>query len=302
MLDRLTSLAAFTKTAETGSFTNAGASLGMSAQMVAKHVVGLENQLGGRLLARTTRQQRLTELGRAYYVRCKRILAEIEAADALAAQITLEPAGSLRISAPTVFGANGLVPLLTRYQDANPRIEIDLVLTDRVVDLVDEGFEAVFRVGPLKDSSLIARKLAPYRLTTAASPAYLARRGIPIEPSQLLRHDCLVYAQRSREPENSWIFQRDGLVYPVQVQCRFKSNEVAALLAMAIEGAGIVLAAEDALREALMSGRLVRVLPNYASPSREMHLLFPPDRHRTPKLRAFIEAATDYFKLRQSNG
>lgn len=296
MLDRFTSMAAFVKATDTGSFTVAALSLGISAQMVAKHVVDLENRLGGKLLARTTRQQSLTELGRTYYERCKLILAEVEAADALAAQVRLEPRGRLRISAPTTFGAHGLVPLLIQYQIDHPQVEIDLVLTDRIVDLVEEGFEVAFRVGPLEDSGLIARKLTPYQLAAAAAPAYLSERGIPNEPADLVHHDCLVYAHPSKNPDLCWQFQRDSRIHAINVQCRFKANNVAALLSAALEGGGVVLAATDALREHLTTGRLVRVLPKYEAPSRAMHLLFSPDRHQTPKLRSFIDAAATHFK------
>jgi DNA-binding transcriptional LysR family regulator len=296
MLDRLTSMAVFVRAADAGSFTAAAGSLGMSAQMVAKHVAALEHQLGGKLLARTTRRQSLTELGRTYHERCKLILAEVGAADALAAQVKSEPRGRLRISAPVTFGAYGLVPLLTRYLVARPLVEVDLVLTDRFVDLVEEGFEAAFRVGPLEDSGLIARNLTPYRLAAAASPAYLGERGVPTAPADLAAHDCLAYAYRSRNPDRRWQFQRDGRTHTVDVRCRFQANDGTALVSAAIEGAGVVLAAEDVLRDTLTSGRLVRVLPDYEPPARPLHLLYSPDRRQTPKLRSFIDAAAEYFR------
>ncbi|KJH73770.1 LysR family transcriptional regulator [Pseudomonas sp. ES3-33] len=296
MLDRLTSMSAFVKAADAGSFTAAANSLGMSAQMVAKHVVALEDQLGGKLIARTTRQQSLTELGRIYHEQCKLILAEVEAADALAAQLKSEPRGRLRISAPLTFGAHGLVPLMTRYLMTHPLVEVDLVLTDRIVDLIEEGFEVAFRIGPLEDSGLIARKLAPYRLAVAASPVYLSTRGIPTDPADLAVHDCLVYTSRSRNLDRYWQFQRDGRTHTVDVRCRFQSNDGAALVSAAIEGAGVVLAPVDLLHDTLISGRLIRVLQKYELPSRPMHLLFSPDRRQTPKLRSFIDAAADYFK------
>lgn len=296
MLDRLTSMAVFVRAADAGSFAAAASSLGISAQMVAKHVVALEDQLAGKLLARTTRRQSMTELGRTYYERCKLVLAEVKAADALAAQAKAEPRGRLRVSGPVTFGAHGLVPLLARYLAAHPFVEIDLVLTDRFVDLVEEGFEAVFRIGQLEDSGLIARNLAPYRLAAGASPAYLGSRGVPIDPADLVAHDCLAYAYPSRNPDRRWMFQRDGRTITVEVRCRFQANDGTALVSAAIEGAGIVLAAEDVLRDALASGRLIRVLPEYQPPSRPMHLLYSPDRRQTPKLRSFIAAAVDHFR------
>lgn len=296
MLDRLTSMAVFVKAADAGSFTAAASSLGMSAQMVAKHVVALERQLGGKLLARTTRHQSLTELGRTYHERCKLILAEVGAADALAAQVKSEPRGRLRISAAVTFGAHGLVPLLTRYLVGHPLVEIDLVLTDRFVDLVEEGFEAAFRIGPLEDSGLIARRLTPYRLAAAASPAYLSERGIPADPADLAAHDCLAYAYRSRTADRQWHFQRDGRTHTIAVRCRFQANDGTALVSAAVEGAGVVLAAEDVLQGTLTNGRLVRVLPEYEPPSRPMHLLYSLDGRQTPKLRSFIDAAAQHFR------
>ena len=177
MIDRLTSMAVFVKAADAGSFAAAASALTMSPQMVAKHVAELERHLGGVLLARTTRRQNLTELGRSYYERCRTILADVEAAEALVPQADAEPSGLLRSSAPVTFGAHGLVPFLTDYLTQYPKVVIDLVLMDRYVDLIEEGFEVVFRVGELGDSALVQRQLAPYRLVACASPAYLSARG-----------------------------------------------------------------------------------------------------------------------------
>ena len=151
MIDRLTSMAVFVKAAEAGSFAATASALKMSPQMVAKHVAELERHLGGLLLARTTRRQSLTELGRSYYERCRTILAEVEAAEALVPHADAAPSGLLRISAPATFGAHGLIPVLTHYLAEYPEVVIDLVVTDRNVDLNAEGFEAVFRVGELTD-------------------------------------------------------------------------------------------------------------------------------------------------------
>ena len=167
MMDRLTSMAAFVTAADVGSFAAAAAQLGMSPQMVAKHVTFLEDRLGSRLLNRTTRRQSLTEVGRAYHERCKIVLAEADAADALAQERRALPRGRLRITAPVTFGAHSLMPLVTRYLRDHPEVEIDLALTDRFVDLVEEGREVAFRVGLLDDSGLLARSLAPYRLPRA---------------------------------------------------------------------------------------------------------------------------------------
>lgn len=202
MIDRLTSMEAFVVAAESGSYASAALRLGMSPQMVAKHVSALELKLGARLLNRTTRRQSLTELGSAYYERCKHILAEAQEADSLAQIMSATPRGKLRISAPVTFGAHSLMPFVTAFLRQHPEVEIDLNLTDRTVDLVEEGYEAAFRIGPIANSSFIARPLAPYRLIACAAPSYLQARGTPQVPADLTAHDCLGYVYWSRPADN----------------------------------------------------------------------------------------------------
>src|SRR5260221_4503856 len=176
IMDRLTSMAMFVKAVEAGSFAAASPALGLSSPMIGKHVRFLEERLGIRLLNRTTRRQSLTEVGRAFYERCKLVLAEAEAAEALAQDLQTIPRGRLRVNAPISFGTYSLMPALMRYMRQYPEVSVDLTLSDRIVDLVDEGYEAVIRLSVLTDSTLIARSLAPYRLVACASPAYLAER------------------------------------------------------------------------------------------------------------------------------
>ena len=293
-MDRLASMAAFVKTVETGSFAAAANALGLSPQMVAKHVTQLETRLGARLLNRTTRRQSLTEIGRTYHERCRQVLAEADWADAVAEEARGVPRGRLRINAPVSFGPS-LVPVLARYLRQHPRIEVDLVLSDRFVDLVEEGFEAVFRVGPLTDSGLVARELSPFRLVACASRAYLSERGMPSTPLDLRNHECLGYAHWSRPTAYEWQFARDGQTYDAPVHHRLRANDARALLSAMLDGFGIALVAEDLVRGALASGDLVRVLPEFETPSRPMHLLFHADRQRTPKLRSFIDLAIEVF-------
>ena len=295
MIDRLTSMAVFVKVADLGSFAAAAGALKMSPQMVAKHVAELERRLGGLLLARTTRSQRMTALGCSFYERCRIILTDVEAAETLMPNAGASPSGQLRISAPVTFGAHGLIPLLTRYLAGYPEVKIDLVLTDRFVDLVEEGFEAVFRVGELADSALVQRPLARYRLVACASPAYLRARGTLSTPADLVHHDCLGYAYSTRAAERTWRFTRNGESYAVEVKYRLEANGGTPLKAAAIAGAGVLIAAEDTLRGAIEDGRLVRVLPDYEPPSRPFHLLYPRDNRQTPKLARFIALAVAVF-------
>ena len=294
-MDRFASMTAFTKAVEAGSFAAAAAALGISPQMVAKHVTYLEARIGTRLLNRTTRRQSLTEIGKAYYDRCKLALAEVDWADSLADEAKGTPRGLLRINAPVTFGTHSLIPVVARYMRRYPEVEVDLVLNDRVVDLIEEGFEAVFRMGPLTASNLKARQLAPFRLVACASPAYLRERGIPTTPSDLEAHECLGYANWPEPTVSGWRFVRDGRIYDIDVRSRLKVNNAAALHQAALDGLGIIFIAEDLARATLAAGQLVRVLPNYEAPSRPMHLLFHPDRRQTPKLKSFVEAVTDHL-------
>ncbi len=294
-MDRLTSMSVFVKAADSGSFAAAGAALGLSSQMIGKHVRLLEERLGTRLINRTTRRQSLTEVGRAFYERCKAVLAEAEAAEALAAELHAVPRGRLRINAPVTFGTYSLAPMITRYLRQYPELSLELTLCDRIVDLIDEGYEAVIRIAPLPDSTLIARTLAPYRLVACASPTYLAEHGTPAVPTDLARHECLGFAYWSRPPEDEWQFTRDGRVHSVRVSSRFQVNGGQALRVAALEGFGIILQAEDMLQDDLAAGRLVRVLPAYEAPSRPMHILFAPDRRPTPKLRSFVDFVVASF-------
>lgn len=294
-MDRLTSMAAFVKAVDTGSFAAAAGSLGISPQMVAKHVTFLEGRLGARLLARTTRRQSLTEIGRAYYERCKVVLAEVEAADSLAHEARIAPRGVLRVNAPVTFGTHGLVPLVTRYLQRYPEVEIDLVLSDRFVDLIEDGFEVVVRTGPLTDSSLMAKALSPFRLVACASPAYLSEHGTPVKPNDLKGHECLSVVSWPGLKAAEWHFSQDGRAFEVQVQSRLRVNTATALLSAALSNFGIILIGEQLVREALAQGRLVRVLPDFETPSRPMHLIFLADRRPTPKLRTFIDAVVEEF-------
>lgn len=294
-MDRLTSMAAFVTAVESGSFAKAAERLSLSPQMVAKHVVALEQRLGASLLNRTTRRQSLTALGSAYYERCKHILSEAQAADSLVQVMSDTPCGRLKVSAPVTFGSHSLMPFITDFLRQHPRIEIDLHLTDRLVDLVDEEYEVAFRIGPLASSTLVARPLRHYKLIACAAPSYLADRGVPLVPNDLTNHECLGYAYWSRPADREWEFSKDSVTERVQVSSRLSVNESRALVSAALEGFGIVLGPEDFLTPALRSGELVRLLAEYETPSRPMHLLYTANRQRTVKVRHFIDAALARF-------
>jgi DNA-binding transcriptional LysR family regulator len=295
MIDRLSSMNAFVVAAEEGSYAGAARRLDVSPQMVAKHVSALEQRLGARLLNRTTRRQSLTEVGSAYYERCKHILAEAQSADSLAQVMNATPRGKLRISAPVTFGSWGLMPLITGFLRRYPEVEIDLHLTDRFVDLAEEGYEVAFRIGPIANSTLVARPLAPYRLMVCAAPSYLKERGVPQVPGDMTEHECLGYAFWSRPADSEWQFYEAGQLLSVQVGGRLRINESKALLTAAIDGFGVLQGPADFLQPAVEAGELVPLLTEFEIPGRQMHLLYAADRQRTAKLRSFIEVAMEYF-------
>lgn len=296
-MDRLSSMAVFAKAVEMGSFAAAADASGMSAQMVAKHVASLEARLGARLLNRTTRRQSLTAIGSTFYDRCKLVLADVAWAEAASDEARGAPTGRLKVNAPVSFGTHSLMPLVTRYLDENPAVEIDLTLTDRFVDAVEEGYEAVFRVGPVQDNQTTI-ELSPFRLCACASPGYLRARGTPSRPDDLAGHDCLGHAHWSRPTDYGFRFTEGDRIVEPAVRGRLRCNEAKALVVAALQGAGIAMVAEDIVAEYLADGRLVRVLPGSAPPPRPVHLIFHPDRRQSPKLRSFINAVVEHFGRR----
>ncbi|MEY4761230.1 MAG: hypothetical protein RLZZ200_1086 [Pseudomonadota bacterium] len=290
---RLTDLLAFTKAVELGSFSAAADALDLSPQMVGKHVQLLEKHLGLRLLYRNTRRQQLTDAGRNFYDRSKTILAEVEAAEALAAEARNEPSGLLRINAPVTFGIHALSPRLPEYLRENPRVSVDLAITNRRVELLEEGFDVIFRVGDIGDSSLVAQRLAPYRLVLCAAPAYLSAHKRITAPGDLVGHECLVFKHPTLQTR--WTFTGPGGPINVAVKGRMTADSGEALLSMARAGMGLLFQPLELVAADLKAGHLVKVMPRYPAPSRPFHLLYPQDRIITPKLRSFLDFAKRAF-------
>lgn len=302
MMDRLTSMAVFVKATDLGSFTAAGTALGISSQMVGRHVSFLEERLGAQLLHRSTRRQSLTAIGQTFYERCRVVLDEVEAAEATARESSTIPRGRLRVSAPVTFGSIALAPLISDFLQIYPQVEIALDLTDRYVDVVGEGYDAVIRLGPLKDSELTSRALVPYQLIACASPGYIAARGTPRTPADLVAHDCLGFVFASGQPFSEWRFDKEGQVHKVQVRSRFQVNDARVLQAAALDGQGIVLQANLILADDLAAGRLVQVLPDYETPTRALHILFAATRPPTQTQRSFIDHVAGRFGKCPSSG
>ncbi|POZ61317.1 LysR family transcriptional regulator [Chromobacterium alticapitis] len=285
-MDRLLSMELFVAVVELGSLTAAAEAHRLSQPMVGKHLAALEARLGGKLLVRTTRRQQLTELGQHYYQRCRAILADLAAAEDAAALLREQPRGVLRVNASVTFGTLRLAPLLAEFMARYPEIGVELELCDQLVNLVAEGYDAVFRIGHLADSGLVARRLKPYRMMIAASPAYLARRGKPETPEQLAEHDCLGFSRWRRDDGWDALARLHAAHIP---SSRFQCNQGQALRQLALAGAGIVLQAETLLADDVAAGRLVSLLDGYLPEAKPMHLLFPADRQPLPKLRVFVD-------------
>lgn len=217
------------------------------------------------------------------------MLTEVKAAEAVAEEMNATPRGRLRISAPVGFGAWELAPALMRFMESYPEIEIELALTDRFVDLVQDNFDAVLRLGPIADSSLSIRQIVQHDQVLCASPSYLTDKGTPLTPEDLNQHDCLNFVNASGLPYSDWVFRKNGVEYVIKVHGRFQVNDGRVLTAAAIAGHGIILQPRAVLREHLERRVLVSLLDDYAAPGRDMALLFPGGRLQTPKMRAFID-------------
>ncbi len=292
-MDRLKSMEVFVKVVETGSFIAASEATGTSRPMASKHVQSLEDELGVRLLNRTTRRISLTEAGRSFHLRCVRVFEEIDAAVSEAGNMQVEPKGLLRINAPLTFGRTHLTRALALFQESYPGIEVDLTLNDRVVDIVDEGFDLAIRIGVLSDSSLVAKKLAPCRLVLCASPDYLKRCGTPEHPENLSEHNCLLYTYFTRD--GCWKFGENGQTIEVAVGGDFRTNFGEAVAEAAAAGRGVVLEPSFTVAPFLADGRLMTLLPDYATPELNIYAVYPPSRLLPQKVRVLIDHLVSTF-------
>jgi DNA-binding transcriptional LysR family regulator len=288
-MDRLTSLAVFVKVVDSQGFAAAAREIGLSPAMASKHIQALEERLGARLLNRTTRRLSLTEAGRSYYERCRRILAELDEADRAVDELQETPRGLLRINAPLSFGTRHIGPAVADYLTACPEVALEVALDDRVVDLLEEGADLALRIGQLADSSLIARRLTPIRLVLCAAPDYLARRGTPLRPRDLAQHECLDYAYAATPGE--WQFLGPGgQRETVRITGRLVANNGDVLRCAALAGAGIALGPSFILGEDVAAGRLVPLLrPGFEPPESALYAVYPHGRFVSAKLRSFID-------------
>lgn len=287
----------FATTVDAGSFASAARRLGVTASAVSRRVARLERELGVPLLARTTRSLSLTNDGRAFYERCVRILEELhEARDAIA-RASKRPSGVLRVDVPIALGRFVLAPRLPEFLDRYPEIRLELTVRDQYVDPIAEGIDVLLRIGPLGDSTLIARRLGEARIIVAAAPAYLRKRGTPKSPGDLARHECLGYLREGRP--DPWRFVSDAGVSLVDIAGRYHANDVDLLLSGALAGKGLVTLFDFIAAEAIQSGALVPVLEGYPLMSRPIHALYPKNRHLLPKVGVFLDFVTEIFQAQR---
>lgn len=290
MLDSLSGITAFVQVAETRSFTEAGRLLEISSSAVGKSVARMEERLGVRLFHRSTRSVTLTAEGEMFLERCRRIIQEAEQAEIELSQLAESPRGKLRISVPL---QNTLIfPLLSGFMQAYPQIELDVDLSDRMVDVIEEGFDAVIRTGQPSDSRLMARKLGEYKLELVASPAYLAQHGRPTHPDQLRDHACLLHKFPASGALERWPVRAPDAESDPELGKVITCTTTDALTHLALEGLGIACLADFSTQQALSEGKLEKVLPAFTDHRGSLWMLWPSSRNATPKLRALI----DYFK------
>jgi len=295
-MDSLSGIFAFVRTAETLSFVGAGRALGVSASAVGKNVARLEQSVGVRLFQRSTRRVSLTEEGALLYERCRRILDDLQDAEAMLSQAAERPRGRLRVSVPTV-GHHFLLPHLPEFGRLYPEVEFDLDFNDVIVDVIEEGVDAVIRSGDLPDSRLMSRRLGPFRFALTASPAYLARQGRPRTPSELAAHACLRFRFPTTGKLQAWSLLPDPSGAHLRLPASFTCNNIDAVLAAAKGGLGIAHVPDFLVRESLADGSLCSVLDDYLDDGGQFWALWPSSRHLSPKVRVFIDfIATRLFK------
>ncbi len=295
MLDQVTGMRVFVRVAASGSLAAAGRALNLSQTMITKHVEAIETRLGVRLLHRSTRRLTLTEAGRSYLDACQRILAEIEEAEQEAAAGQTEPRGLLRVNMPVSFGTLQIAPLLGRFVARHPLVELDLGLNDRVVDLIEEGWDLAIRIGMLRDSSLVARRLAPCQTVVCASPAYLAAHGTPRSIADLARHNCLGYTLSERLGVRRWSFGADAAI-AAPVSGRLRANNGDALRAAALAGLGVIYQPTFLVGADIRAGTLIALPLDHApAPAGQVYAVFRPDRRLPLKSRAIIEFLAEQF-------
>ena len=285
-MDKLRSIEVYVNVVEASSFRRAADRLGISPVMVGNHIRQLERHLGTRLIQRTTRSQSLTDAGRTYYREACQVLEQVNRSEQAVAQTRKSPTGLLRITAPVTLGNTAVSAAIASYMARYPDVRVELVVSDALTDLTEEGYDFAFRIGPLAETAyLVARPLRPYRMVVCAAPAYLERQGVPASPADLADHRCLNHLVWNRQ--STWrVMDAPQTRWPEDAA--FASNSGPALRLLALHGAGLLMQPEALVGEDIAAGRLVRVLDQHLPSPRPVHLLYAQDLHPSPKQSTFI--------------
>jgi DNA-binding transcriptional LysR family regulator len=282
----------FVEVVECGGFNRAATRLGISKSIVSRRIAKMEADLGTRLLSRTTRGISPTEAGLEFKARCERILAEFDGAREALAQHNGEVVGRLRLSVPLSFGIRHVAPVLSALAERHPRLELDVAFSDRIVDLIGDRFDAAIRIGALRDSSLVARRIAPVRSFVVASPAYLASRGLPRTPADLTAHECLIYTGSTNA---DWQFRSGKRFITIRPSGRLRSDSGETILQWAAAGLGIAHAPSFLLAEPIEDGALQPLLLDYPTPEIGIYVVRPPGAHVPGKVRVLIDTLVERF-------
>jgi DNA-binding transcriptional LysR family regulator len=293
-MDRFNALRVFTQVVESGSFAGAAERLRMSTSAVSRHVAELEGHLQNRLLNRTTRRVTLTEAGRAFYERSVQLLQDLEEAENEAARSARLPRGTLKVSTSVNFGVRHTAPAITGFLERYPDLSFDISLSDRVVDLIEEGVDVAIRIGSAGSDSVVARRLGETLVVPCASPEYLARHGAPRTPEELAAHNCLTYEYGPAR--NQWRFvDGDGHERLARVAGNLHSNNGDLLAEAAARGAGIVFQPTFIVGDAVRAGRLVPLLQDFQAPPLPIYAVYPSRKHLSAKVRLFVDFLVERF-------
>jgi len=287
-MDRWLAMEAFVRIVESGSFVGAAERLGLSTSSLSRLVADLEQHLGARLLNRTTRRLSLTESGQSYYERCVTLLADLAEAEAVAGQAAAAPRGTIRLTCSYSMAEQRVAPAIATFAEEHSQVKFELIVSDRIIDLVEEGFDLAIRVGPVGSDRQVARRLGSMKLVPCAAPAYLERRGVPLTPADLASFNALTYAY-SNAPRLWRFTDRQNQVQEVRVSGSLHANSGDALRSAAIRGLGVINEPDFLLREALDRGELVRILPEYEAGGGDIWAVYPSRRHLSLKVRLFVD-------------
>jgi DNA-binding transcriptional LysR family regulator len=293
-MNKVQEMASFVAVVDAGSFIRAADASGMSKAAVSRHVNDLEQRLGVRLLHRTTRRLSLTVEGQAFHARCKELLASVDEAETEITAQSGAPSGLLRVNAPLTFGVLHLAPLWGRFTDLYPKVSLDVTLGDRVVDLIDEGYDLVVRITAMTGSMLVSRKLASTRMVLCASPGYLAKHGTPVHPSELVAHRAIAYTYWATRDE--WEFTGPGGAVSVSVNACIHTNNGDTCRLAALDHQGIILQPTFLVGEDLKRGTLVELMPEFRSIELGIHAVYPTRKFLPLKVRRLIDFLASAFR------